>query len=161
MPAIFVAVIAAEALTSASTIVLAAIAAVILALPVPSKEAEVPVTSPVRAIVRPVARAVAVLALPVKGPTNEAAVTVPEAVKSVASAVPVRVGEAARTTEPVPDVPLIVVPLIFRTLPVPAVSRVLLVRVSVVALPIRVSVEVGKVNVPVLLITAITGVVKV
>jgi hypothetical protein len=36
---------------SASTIVLAAMAAVMLALPVPSNDAEVPLTSPVRLIV--------------------------------------------------------------------------------------------------------------
>ena len=43
-------------------------AAVIVALPVPSNEPVVPVTSPVRDIVLPVARAVAVAALPVAEP---------------------------------------------------------------------------------------------
>jgi hypothetical protein len=62
--------IAAEALMSASTIVLAAMAAVMLALPVPSNDAEVPVTSPARLIVRPVASAVAVAALPVVEPDD-------------------------------------------------------------------------------------------
>jgi len=38
--------------------------AVMLTLPVPSNEAEVPETSPVREIVRPVSKAVAVAALP-------------------------------------------------------------------------------------------------
>src|SRR6056300_1497636 len=42
-----------------------------------------------------------------------------------------------------------------------ALLIVLLVNVSVVALPTKVSVEVGNVNVPVLLIDEITGVVKV
>ena len=43
------------------------------------------------------------------------------------------------------------------TLPVPAVSNVLFVNVSVVARPTKVSVDVGSVNVPVLVIVAITG----
>jgi hypothetical protein len=41
------------------------------------------------------------------------------------------------------------------------VVRVLLVRVSVVARPTKVSVEVGRVSVPVLLMVEITGLVKV
>ncbi len=62
---------------------------------------------------------------------------------------------------PVPVLAVIVVPFILNTLPVPAVSNVLLVKISVVALPTKVSVEVGKVNVPVLLIVDIIGAVKV
>jgi hypothetical protein len=50
-----------------------------------------------------------------------------------------RVGELARTTAPVPVTAVIPVPLILRTLPVPAVSKVLFVKVSVVALPTKVS----------------------
>ena len=50
------------------------------------------------------------------------------------------VGEVASTTEPVPVTAVIPVPLMRRTLPVPAVSYVLLVKVSVVARPTYVSV---------------------
>jgi hypothetical protein len=89
---------------------------VIEALAVPSKEPEVPVTSPVRAMVLPVASAVAedarvaVLALPVTlpvtlpviGPTKAAEVTVPLALMLTAATVPVRVGEPANTLAPVP-----------------------------------------------------------
>jgi hypothetical protein len=46
-------------------------------------------------------------------------------------------------------------------LPVPSASMVLFVRVSVVAFPTSVSVEVGRVTVPVLLIEDITGLVNV
>ena len=73
----------------------------------------------------------------------------------------VRVGDVARTTEPVPVTAETVVPLIFNTLPVPAVSNVLFVNVSVVALPTSVSVDVGRVIVPVFVIVEITGDVKV
>jgi len=54
------------------------------------------------------------------------------------------------TVEPDPVVLLTCVPLIFNTLPVPAVSNVLFVKVSVVARPTSVSVDVGSVSVPVL-----------
>ena len=73
----------------------------------------------------------------------------------------VRVGDVARTTEPLPVTAETVVPLIFNTLPVPAVSNVLFVKVSVVALPTSVSVDVGRVSVPVFVIVEITGDVKV
>ena len=46
-------------------------------LPDPSKDADVQATSPVIAIVLPVANAVAVVALPDKGPANASLVTVP------------------------------------------------------------------------------------
>ena len=59
-----------------------------------------------------------------------------------------RVGDVANTTEPEPVTAVIEVPLILKTLPVPAVSNVLLVRVSVVALPTSVSVAAGIVIVP-------------
>jgi len=61
-----------------------------------------------------------------------------------------RVGLEARTTAPEPVVEVIEVPLILKLLPVPAVSNVLLVNVSVVARPTKVSLEVGRVNVPLL-----------
>src|SRR6266566_5179866 len=47
--------------------------------------------------------------------------------------------------------------LMEKLFPVPAVLKVLLVKVSVVALPTRVSVDVGKVSNPVLVMEAITG----
>jgi hypothetical protein len=104
--------IAAEALISSLTIVLAAMAAVIEALAVPSKEPEVPLTSPVREMVLPVASAVAEdakvavaalpVTLPVIGPTKAAEVTVPLALMLTAATVPVRVGEPANTLAPVP-----------------------------------------------------------
>lgn len=65
-------------------------------------------------------------------------------------------GEVARTAEPEPVIALICVPLILKTLPVPAVSNVLFVKVSVVALPIKVSVVAGKVKVPDAVAVAIT-----
>jgi hypothetical protein len=58
------------------------------------------------------------------------------------------VGEVERTTSPVPVTVVIEVPLILKLFPVPAVSNVLLVKVSVVALPTKVSVAAGRVNVP-------------
>jgi hypothetical protein len=69
----------------------------------------------------------------------------------------VRVGLVARTTAPVPVTAVSVVPLILNTLPVAAVSKVLFVNVSVVARPTKVSVEVGKVNVPVFTIVEKIG----
>jgi len=57
-----------------------------------------------------------------------------------------RVGLDDRTTEPVPVTAVMPVPLIWNTLPVAAVLNVLLVKVSVVALPTRVSVATGNVN---------------
>ena len=73
----------------------------------------------------------------------------------------VKVGDVARTTAPVPITAVIPVVLILRTLPVPAVSKVLFVNVSVVALPTKVSAVVGNINVPVFTIELITGDVKV
>jgi hypothetical protein len=73
----------------------------------------------------------------------------------------VRDGEVARTTDPDPVTADTVVPLILSTFPVPAVSKVLFVNTSVVALPTSVSVEVGSVSVPVFVIVEITGDVKV
>ena len=67
---ILVASIAALALTSALTITPVPIDAVPVTLPVPSKDAEVQVTSPVIPIERPVAKAVAVSALPVTDPVT-------------------------------------------------------------------------------------------
>lgn len=58
------------------------------------------------------------------------------------------VGEVASTAEPVPVTALTVVPFILKVLPDPAVSYVLFVSVSVVALPTNVSVAVGSVNEP-------------
>ena len=57
-----------------------------------------------------------------------------------------KVGLDDRTTEPVPVTAVIPVPLIWNTLPVLAVLKVLLVNVSVVALPTSVSVATGNVN---------------
>ena len=59
----------------------------------------------------------------------------------------VKTGEVDRATEPVPVTAVIAVPLIENELPEPAVSYVLFVNVSVVALPTRVSVAFGKVRV--------------
>jgi len=70
-------------------------------------------------------------------------------------------GEVPRTTEPVPVTAVIPVPFILNTFPVPAVSNVLLVNVSVVARPIKVSVVIGKVSVPVFEIEEIIGLVSV
>ena len=74
------------------------------------------------------------------------------------------VGAVSNTTLPDPVTSVIAVPLIEKLLPVPAVSNVLFVRVSVVSLPTSVSVDVGSVTVlapPLVLIDAIIGVVKV
>ena len=57
-------------------------------------------------------------------------------------------GEVASTADPEPVTAVIAVPLILKLLPVPAVSKVLLVSVSVVARPTRVSVAAGSVRVP-------------
>ena len=67
------------------------------------------------------------------------------------------VGDVERTAEPEPVTAEMVVPFILKTLPVPAVSNVLFVKVSVVARPTNVSVEVGRVRVPVLLIVEMIG----
>mgnify|MGYP003704582195 CR=1 FL=1 len=66
----------------------------------------------------------------------------------VPSAGVTNVGEVARTTDPVPVTAVMAVPLILKTFPVPAVSYVLFVSVSVVALPTSVSVAAGRVRVP-------------
>src|SRR5258706_16308981 len=58
------------------------------------------------------------------------------------------VGVEARTAEPVPVTALTVVPLIWKTFPVAAVLKVLFVKASVVALPIKVSVAAGSVSTP-------------
>src|SRR5581483_2151199 len=60
----------------------------------------------------------------------------------------ISVGEVASTAEPDPVTAETAVPLILKLFPVPAVSKVLLVKVSVVALPINVSVAAGRVRVP-------------
>jgi hypothetical protein len=65
-----------------------------------------------------------------------------KALMEVAVATPrvgvVRFGEIERTAaEPVPTTAEIALPLMEKVLPAPAVSKVLLVRVSVVALPIN------------------------
>ena len=60
----------------------------------------------------------------------------------------VKVGDDASTTAPEPVTADIWVPLIFNTLPVPAVSNVLFVRISVVSPVINVPVVAGSVNVP-------------
>ena len=70
-----------------------------------------------------------------------------------------KVGDVARTTAPVPVTAVIPVPAIWNVLPV--VLNVLLVNVSVVALPTKVSAVVGNINVPVFTIELITGDVKV
>ena len=59
-----------------------------------------------------------------------------------------RVGDVARTTDPVPVLAVAASPLIEKLFPAPAVSKVLLVSVSVVARPTRVSVVAGSVSVP-------------
>jgi len=56
------------------------------------------------------------------------------------------VAPVAKITAPVPLTAVMPVPLIWNTLPVAAVLNVLLVNVSVVALPTRVSVATGNVN---------------
>ena len=58
------------------------------------------------------------------------------------------VGEVASTFDPVPVLAVICVPLILNTFPVPAVSNVLLVKMSVVVLPTNVSMAAGTVIVP-------------
>jgi hypothetical protein len=73
----------------------------------------------------------------------------------------VPVSALARTAAPVPLTALICVPFTLSTFPAPAVSNVLLVRVSVVALPTIVSVDVGRVSVPVFEIDEIFGAVSV
>jgi hypothetical protein len=60
----------------------------------------------------------------------------------------VSVGEVARTTEPVPWLAVTATPAIESEFPVPAVSYVLFVKMSVVAFPTRVSVAEGSVSVP-------------
>ncbi len=60
----------------------------------------------------------------------------------------VSVGLAARTTAPVPVFAVAATPLIDNEFPEPAVSNVLFVSVSVVALPTNVSVAAGRVTVP-------------
>ena len=57
------------------------------------------------------------------------------------------VGEVASTTAPVQTTAVMAVPLMEKALPARAVSKVLLVSVSVVALPISVSVAIGSVSV--------------
>ena len=57
-------------------------------------------------------------------------------------------GLVARATAPVPELAVTATPLMLKLLPVPAVSKVLLVKVSVVALPTKVSVAAGSVRVP-------------
>src|SRR5262249_37580748 len=75
-----------------------------------------------------------------------------EKLSDVAEAAPstgvVNVGDEARTTAPVPVLAVAATPLIEKLLPVPAVSNVLLVSVSVVARPTNVSVAEGRVSVP-------------
>ena len=63
--------------------------------------------------------------------------------EGVPSAGVTRVGEVARTFAPVPVTVEIATPLILKTLPVDAVSKVLVVRMSVVAFPMSVSVAAG------------------
>src|SRR6185437_9305028 len=74
----------------------------------------------------------------------------PERLSDVPAAAPMvgvtSVGEVARTFAPEPVTVVIAVPLILKLLPVPAVSNVLLVSVSVVALPTSVSVAAGSVS---------------
>src|SRR3989338_11328258 len=88
-----------------------------------------------------------------------------EVASDVADATPnvgvVNVGDVALTTAPVPVLAVAARPSIEKELPVPAVSKVLLVKVSVVARPTKVSVAVGSVSVPVFEIVPITGAVKV
>ena len=72
----------------------------------------------------------------------------PPAVKLPVKVSPLIEGEVAKTAEPEPVTAVIAVPLILKLLPVPAVSNVLFVNVSVVALPTSVSVAAGSVNVP-------------
>lgn len=73
---------------------------------------------------------------------------VPTSAVGVPSAGVTNVGDVARTTGPVPVFAVAATPLIEKLFPVPAVSKVLFVNVSVVALPTRVSVAAGKVSVP-------------
>src|SRR5215471_2517444 len=60
----------------------------------------------------------------------------------------VNCGDVASTAAPDPVTELICVPLILKTFPAPAVSKVLLVSVSVVALATSWSVAAGSVSVP-------------
>ena len=83
---------------------------------------------------------VVVVPLTVRSPDNTSDVPVAAPMFGVMS-----VGVFARTTAPVPATAVIAVPLIEKLLPVPAVLKVLLVKVSVVALPTRVSVASGRV----------------
>jgi hypothetical protein len=96
---------------------------------------------------------------------DDAGAVIATLLTEVAVATPIvgvtRVGLVARTAEPEPVTAEIEVPLILNELPVPAVSKVLFVKVSVVARPTMVSVDVGSVSVPVLRIVPIVGLVRV
>ena len=81
-----------------------------------------------------------VVPLTVRSPDNTSDVPVAAPMFGVMS-----VGVFARTTAPVPATAVIAVPLIEKLLPVPAVLKVLFVKVSVVVLPTRVSVKSGRV----------------
>ena len=74
----------------------------------------------------------------------------------VAKVVAVAVAKVSSSSTAVPETPVLITGLVSVGL-----VKVLLVKVSVVALPTKVSVEVGKVNVPVLTMEPMTGVVNV
>lgn len=94
------------------------------------------------------------VAMPVPKPLTPVLIGRPVALVSVPlagipSAGVTNVGDVARATAPVPVFAVTATPAIENAFPVPAVSKVLLVSVSVVALPISVSVAAGSDNVTV------------
>ena len=116
-------------------------------------------TFPVLAVLNVLFVNVSVVALPTSVSVLVGSVSVPVLTMDEKLGV-VSDGLVASTTDPVPVTAVIDVPLILNEFPVPAVSYVLFVKVSVVALPTSVSVLVGSVSVPVFTIDEKLGVVN-